>query len=224
MNLFEKVAKPIKTGKKSFDIFECIKELKSKRPIFVSEADFQVELSWIIIKNYPDAKVRCEYIPSFDPDMHIDILVIKDDKWIPIELKYKTKGCVKNLGGESFNLKNQGAKDIGCYLYLNDIQRIERIKMNVPSFAKGYTILLTNEQSYMKKPRKESCYYREFALTEGEIKKGILNWADNTGTGTKKGIDEPILLLGEYPIHWEKYSSVDNSNSGTFWYLVNTVN
>ena len=68
-----------------------MQKLKEKRTIFVSEADFQLELAWIIKDEYPNAKVRLEYCPAFDLSMHIDILVIIDRKWIPIELKYKTK-------------------------------------------------------------------------------------------------------------------------------------
>lgn len=37
--------------------------------------------------------------------MHIDILVIMNNKWYPIELKYKTKGCKKIIDNEIFNLK-----------------------------------------------------------------------------------------------------------------------
>ncbi len=36
-------------------------KLKSKREIFVSEADFQLELAWIIKKQYQDALVRLEF-------------------------------------------------------------------------------------------------------------------------------------------------------------------
>ena len=79
--------------------------------------------------------------------MHIDILVIIDNKWIPIEIKYKTKGCCKNIDNEIYNLKNHGAKDVNCYLYLKDIHRIEIIKENVPDFAEGYTVFVTNELS-----------------------------------------------------------------------------
>ena len=134
------------------DIQGCIDELKKKRQIFVSEADFQLELAWILKDKYPSAKVRCEYTPSFDPNMHIDILVIKDGKWIPIELKYKTKGCIKELDGDVYNIKNHGAKDVNCYLYLKDIQRIETVRANVVAFEEGYTIFITNEKSYLKSP------------------------------------------------------------------------
>ena len=120
-------------------------KLKEKRTIFVSEADLQLELAWIIKDEYPHAKVRLEYCPAFDLNMHIDILVILDGKWIPIELKYKTKGCQKIVDGEYYDLKNHSAKDVNCYAYLKDIQRIESIKSNVSSFQEGYAILLTNE-------------------------------------------------------------------------------
>ncbi len=205
------------------DISACINELQNKRPMFVSEADFQLELAWILKDKYSSAKVRCEYTPSFNPNMHIDILVILDNMWIPIELKYKTKGCDKIFDGDTYNLKNHGAKDVNCYLYLKDIQRIEEVRANVPTFEEGYTIFITNEESYMKKPQKQECVYKDFSLAEGEIKTGKMDWAEGTGAGTKKGVEEPIILSSEYPVHWEKYSTVDDTNTGTFWYLTNHI-
>ena len=56
---------------KQFDIELIMSKLKEKRKIFVSEADFQLEMAWIIKDEYPDAKVRLEYCPSFDLNMHI---------------------------------------------------------------------------------------------------------------------------------------------------------
>jgi hypothetical protein len=176
-----------------FDIYKIIDILKVKRPIFVSEADFQLELAWVIKEEYPNAKVRLECCPSFDRSMHIDILVIIDNEWIPIELKYKTKGCVKVVDNEKYNLKNQGAKDIGCYLYLKDIQRIEKIKDNINNFNKGYSIFLTNELSYTRSPKKSNTFYEQFSLGDNTTKKGILEWHLDTSSGTKKGIEKPIV-------------------------------
>lgn len=68
-----------------------------------------------------------------------------DDRWILIELKYKAKGCNKKIGSEVFVLKNHGAKDINCYLYLKDLQRIESIRDTALEFLEGYTIFLTKE-------------------------------------------------------------------------------
>lgn len=50
------------------------------------------------------AKVRLEYCPEFDKSMHIDILVIINNKWIPVELKYKTRECFKQIVGASLIL------------------------------------------------------------------------------------------------------------------------
>ena len=108
-----------------FDMTEIIKKLQNKRQFFCSEADFQLEMAWVIKEMYTDAKVRLEYVPTFDDKindkMHIDILVFINNKWIPIELKYKTKNSKKEeemrdqITKEVFNLKNQGAKNISCY-------------------------------------------------------------------------------------------------------------
>ena len=221
--VFWDVIKSVFEGENMIDIEECIDELRKKRPLFISEADFQVELAWILMKKYPSAKVRCEYSPAFDPKMHIDILVIKDNKWIPIELKYKTKGCIKELDGEVYNLKNHGAKDVNCYLYNKDIERIETIRENVKVFEEGYTIFITNEISYLKPPRKINCNYAAFSLEEGIVKTGELDWGENTGTGTKKGNEAKIYLKDQYHINWELYSVIDKSGTGRFEILINRI-
>lgn len=206
-----------------FDINLVIGKLKSKREIFVSEADFQLELAWIIKEQYPDALVRLEYCPYSDTSMHIDILVIIDNQWIPIELKYKTKSCNKKIGSEAFALKHHGAKDINCYLYLKDLQRIESIRDTAPEFLEGYTIFLTNDLSYIKKPAKPDCVYKDFSLEDGITKQGTLHWSENTCEGTKKNCEEPIVLKCNYPIKWQEYCIVDDTNTGRFVYLVNKI-
>jgi len=208
---------------KEFNIEIIMSKLKEKRKIFVSEADFQLEMAWIIKEEYPDAKVRLEYCPSFDFNMHIDILVTIDNKWIPIELKYKTKGCRKEIDNEIFNLKNHGAKDMNCYLYLKDIQRIEKIKENVAIFKEGYTIFITNELSYIKAPLKIDCVYKEFSLEENIEKTGILDWSKKASDGTKKNCEEPIILNNIYKMNWLEYSKIDDTNTGTFVYLINKI-
>lgn len=205
------------------DIYKTIDILRSRRTIFVSEADFQLELAWVIKELYPNAKVRLEYCPTFDTAMHIDILVIDNGMWIPIELKYKSKGCSKIVDDEVFNLKNHGAKDVNSYLYLNDIKRIEKVKRNVECFERGYTVFITNDLSYLKKPQKEDCIYSQFSLEQGITKSGILDWSANAGAGTKKGCEEPIHLMGNYAMVWADYIKLDETNTGTFKVLVNEI-
>lgn len=221
------LSKPVRSAKNMdylIDIKTAINLLSKKRKIFVSEADFQLELAWILKDMNPTAKVLCEYTPDFDPNMHIDILVINDGKWIPIELKYKTKGCEKIVDDIKYILKNHSAKDVNCYLYLNDIMRIEKIKTQKPDFfAEGYTIFITNELSYTKSPQKSNCVYKDFSLETDSIKQGVLQWAEHTGNGTKHGREEPIKLSGVYKCEWNTFSVIDDTNTGHFKYLLNII-
>ena len=215
----------------SIDMEKIIEKLQGKRQIFCSEADFQLEMAWVIKEMYHDAEVRLEYVPTFDDKMHIDILVFINNEWIPIELKYKTKNSKKGAledkkTQEVFNLKNQGAKDIGCYLYLKDIMRIESIKQEVKNnFEEGYAVFLTNDKTYLESPQNNDCVYKEFSLQHGITKHGELKWAEHAGDWTKKGgIEDPIILKGIYKMEWNEFSKVDEERSdGTFYYLVTKI-
>ena len=72
-------------------------------------------------------------------------------------------------------LKEQGAKDQGCYNYLKDIMRIEEFRDKSDKFIEGYTIKITSEISYLKPPTKVNCTYAEFSIEEGSIKTGCMN-------------------------------------------------
>ena len=213
----------------SIDMTEVIKTLQGKRQIFCSEADFQLEMAWVIKEMYHNAEVRLEYVPTFDDKMHIDIIVFISNEWIPIELKYKTKKSKKEkmtdqITQEGFNLKNQGAKNIGCYLYLKDIERIERIKEAVKNnFKEGYAVFLTNDETYRNRPRKINCDYKDFSLEDERIiERGEpLKWAS---AKKNKGIEDPIILKGIYKMEWNEFSKVDKERSdGTFYYLVTKI-
>lgn len=216
----------------SINMTEIIEKLQDKRQIFCSEADFQLEMAWVIKEMYHDAEVRLEYVPTFNDKMHIDILVFINNEWIPIELKYKTKNSKKEekmtdqITQEVFNLKNQGAKDISCYLYLKDIMRIESIKeQEKNNFKEGYAVFLTNDETYLNPPQKNNCVYKDFSLEHGIIKQGELKWAEHAGDWTKKGgIEDPITLKGSYKMEWNEFSKVDKERSdGTFYYLVTKI-
>ena len=208
---------------KNFNINLVLLKLKEKRKIFVSETDLQIEIGFIIKELYPTAKVRAEYCPSFNSNMHIDIVVIYEGNLYAIELKYKTKKCCKMIDNEIYNLKEHSAKDVNSYLYLKDIERIEQCRDNIDNFKGGYTLFITNDLSYCKKPIKENCIYKKLALDNDSIKSGILNWEDNASIGTKKNCDKPLNLKSSYKIKWQDYSKIDNSSTGTFIYLLNEI-
>ena len=211
-----------------FDMDLIVNKLKQKRKVFVSEADFQLELAWVIKENYPDAKIRLEYPPSFDLNMHIDILVVIDNKWYPLaefannrDTRKRTltakRGTIYSSKGEVL------AKDVNSYLYLKDIMRIEKVRNNINNFGNGYTMFITNDLSYMKKPLKDNCVYREFSLEDRIVKKGKMFWSKNASKGTMKNCEEPIILNDSYNINWKCYSKLDNENTGTFIYVINEI-
>nr|WP_302578110.1 hypothetical protein [Methanobrevibacter arboriphilus] len=186
----------------NFDIYLVLKELKKKRASFVSEADFQFSLAWEIQTQYPNAKIRLEYPFNFNKSTYLDILVVLNDDLYPIELKHKTK--------------RHGAKDIGCYNFLKDITRIEKIRKECSNFKKGYCIMLTNYKSYLDSPREE-VYYWDLRLTNKRKieKNSILSFSENFALHKKF---PPLKIENEYTIIWEKYSKLNKNNEQ--WYLL----
>ena len=152
--------------------------------------------------------------------MQIDILVVVNGKWIPIELKYKTKKALIECDNEIFNLKSHNANDLSSYSYLKDIERIEKIKVNIENFEKGYTIFITNDSSYKKVRTRDSINYLDFSLEDGVIKKGILNWKELKGAAKYNEYKNPNLLKNKYEIRWKEYSKVANEN---FIILINEI-
>lgn len=205
---------------------DVINELRKERPIFHSEADFQFSLAWKIQELHPDVEVRLEYTTPFKIHgklAHIDIVVFENGKAIPIELKYKTLSTVIPSKDEIFTLRNHGAQDIGRYDYLLDIERLEVCRANWDIYEKGYAIMLSNDPSYWKpneSSKKSVC--DQFRIHHGTEKTGKLAW-DNAGSGTTKGREKPISLIGTYPIIWSEYSSFGTSRNETFMLTITEI-
>lgn len=206
-------------------MIKILEELKEKRPVFCSEADFQFELAGTIRdylkeKNYKNVQVLLEYYQLYESISHpiyIDILIIIDGYWYPIELKYKTKGnSNKNItlkysdAGYEFGLKNHLAQNINCYKYLYDIKRIEEVKKNVPMFKKGYAIMLTNDGRYWEGPQTDDCIYSDFYIKENTVIPGNkeLKWKENTSENIKKECGKKIRFDKKYTMTWRPYSTI----------------
>lgn len=204
------------------EIINIINILKQKRKIFFSESDFQFALAWEIQNYYKNANIRLEYCPHQHMNLYIDIIVELDNKVYPIELKYKTKTFIGKDGNEEYNLKNQGAQDIGRYDYLKDIQRIEQFSNYIKNYECGFAIILTNDESYWKKNRKETVD-EQFYLLEDTIKTGKLKWGKNASEGTMKNRNDPIKLIGKYKINWNEYYNFKENENGEFKYCINKI-
>ncbi len=109
------------------------------------------------------------------------------------------------------------------YLYLKDIERIERIRDNISNYSAGYTVIITNDLGYAKKPKNDDCHYAQFSLEDGIIKKGTLRWKDEAKITNDKKLGRPVTLKGEYKIEWKKYSIVDDQGTWSFIYNVNKI-
>ena len=210
------------------DIDKAINALQNKRKVFCSEADFQLELAWILKEQNPNFQVRLEYVPIFDKkvdadkSMHIDIVLMNSNEFIPIELKYKTKKCSVDFDNEHYCLTNQGAQDLGRYFYLKDIERIEKIRKKSTNFQEGYAIFITNDDKYCK-PRKtqKPPVDSQFDLTE--TKSGKMDWNSDVGDWADK---YPFITFeSTYEMNWNEYSNslIKDKNANIFYILTTKI-
>lgn len=183
------------------DIKHILEASLNDRFIFHSEADFQHHLAWRIHQEIENSKIRLEYPLSKDESNrweYCDILV-QSPPITGLELKYKTKFLTTQINNEQFELKNQGAQDIGRYDFLKDISRLEtwcdqgRIKI-------GYAIILTNDHSYWTPPTRDTVD-KEFRIHNRSIS-GKLSWGDEASAGTMKSRERPIALRSKHSIEW----------------------
>lgn len=208
--------------------------LANERKTFWSEADFQFAFAWKLkeMLKYSDPKsainVRLERRADAleqrsdaseqgnekenSGDIYIDIWVEINEKVYPIELKYKTIQCTLKDGSEEYKLKQHGACDIGCYLYLKDVERIEHISKSLgDNFGKGYAIMLTNDHLYWDKPQTtpDTTAFRDFRIHKGRkiVAGQKLNWrpSSNKRPVWQKKLG-PLTLTHNYTINWKDYS------------------
>ena len=206
------------------DLHAIIKALGKKRPIFHSEADFQFSLAWELKNKYSSAEIRLERPPvkemPTEKNTAIDIIVLFENRVYPIEMKYKTKKYSEIINGESFELKNHGAQDLGKYDFVKDVCRLEKFAKHHYDFKSGYAIWITNDESYWKKPLNIHVGYASFSVHDGAVKEGRMSWGDNLSKGTIKGREDDLVLMGKYKIKWHEYN---NFNHGFKYAIVNIV-
>ncbi|MCU6792399.1 hypothetical protein OB236_09685 [Paenibacillus sp. WQ 127069] len=202
------------------DLKRIISALQFKRPLFHSEADFQLALAWEIQIQYPEAQIRLEYnYPHVVDNIYLDIWVRYKDHHFPIELKYKSKKSAHIIQGEHYNLKDHSAQDCGRYDFIKDISRVEQVISKEISTI-GYAIILTNDSLYWKPSNKIDSVDAAFKIHEGRILSGSLRWGDLASIGTTRGREKDILINHSYLFNWERYSLLSNSSSGEFKILI----
>lgn len=203
--------------------------LANERKVFWSEADFQFAFAWKLKELFEDSNpqsainVRLERRADAleqrtdaseqgnekenSGDIYIDIWAEINEKVYPIELKYKTIKCSITDGSEEYKLKQHGACDIGCYLYLKDVERICNLSKTLgEKFGKGFAIMLTNDHLYWDKPNTstDTTAFSDFRIYDGrKIFAGQkLNWhpSSNKQPVWQKKLG-PLTLTHNYTIN-----------------------
>jgi hypothetical protein len=167
----------------------------------------------------PGARVRLETRPA--PGVRLDVLVTSVDgsRRSAFELKYLTRAWAGEADGERFELRNQGAQDIRAYDVIKDIGRVEYDTRVLP-LCDGAVLVLANEPSYWTLPTHDrQTNAMAFRLYEGRRLTGPRSWGPSTGPGTLRGREDPVMLAGEYDLHWQDYSRVPGAG-GLFRLLV----
>jgi len=197
-----------------------LKTLSDLRSIFHSEADFQHALAWCFHQQNPNANVRLElpFRTEFSSE-YVDLFLDNGTHRLAVELKYKTRKFSLKLSSDEFNLKNQGAQDLGRYDFLADVARLERF-VSENRADSGCAILLTNDPSYWSKPKREITVDESFRLTDGRTLEGSLAWLEHAAPGTIRSREKPINLSGTYTAAWKSYSSPSAIPGGDFRFLL----
>lgn len=122
------------------------------------------------------------------------------------------------VGGERFELRDQGAQDIRAYDVVKDIGRVEH-DTRVLDRCNGAVVVLANEPAYWTRPgHSRMTNAAAFRLYEGRRLSGAHAWGPNTGAGTSRGRELPISLTGSYELCWRVYSDLPGAG-GRFCYL-----
>ena len=207
-------------------LIELIKELSKTRPIFHSEADFQLELGLKLREI--GHRVRLERPHHFEVPilgMTKFELDIELDGEIAIELKYKSQKLHHVFDGENFKLTNHSAPNLGRFDFLDDARRVKYFQ-DYNQFKKGFAILLTNSKDYWSNDGRNTMA-REFSIIKGrKLTKGdSLRWYPQDPTLNSGGLKRiapysPIEIQFNEEISWFDYSNIEGKKHGVFKFVV----
>jgi hypothetical protein len=197
------------------EIDPLMTDMARRRPIFCSEADFQHELAMEIRSRDPGQKMRLEYPLGNEQRGAIDLL-LQGERPFALELKYLCKAFVADVDGERFALRQQSAHDIRRHDVCKDVARMEAFARRTGHGAA--VLVLTNDPAYWLPRSRADTVDAAFDIAEARELAGMLQWAARAGAGTTRGRNEPLQLMGRYPLAWRDYSALGGP-AGTFRYL-----
>jgi len=207
----------------------ALEELSKKRPVFHSEADFQLELATHLSSKGYNVRLEKSYSRvGIYKKIELDVEL---NDFFAIELKYKTQLFTTTIADELFELKKHGAANLGRFDALDDARRVKLLKNSFKTKIKrGFTVFLTND-----------CYYwgndaigsmsEQFSLKDGRSLKvgSVLNWVGNSfnpNSLSQKRMSPyaPIEIEFNEDITWHDYSNFLEEKNGLFRFFVLDVN
>jgi hypothetical protein len=175
--------------------------LADKRPVFHSEADFQLALAWEIQTLHPGSQIRLEPRLLDEPHIELDILVMIEGSRLGLELKYLRAQLDTTISGERFALIP--SEDVDRYDSLKDIARLERL-VDERVIAAGALVIVSNHRGIWGPSQTgRPTSFDAFRFHDGTTLHGALEWGTTAGTGTRSGRESPIVLSGIYAPAWQ---------------------
>ncbi|MCR4659948.1 MAG: hypothetical protein K5650_06595 [Bacteroidales bacterium] len=186
--------------------------------LLFNERDFQMHLALHLIKlrHYHDVDLEY-YVPcgelknyKWNSEMKLDILVHKDNEYLPVELKYKTRRYSKQMTRFDEHLtkpidvlKNQGAQDLGMYDFWKDVHRIELVRNRFGAVSNGLAVFATNDPYYVREDYKVTSNHYNFRMTSDNTSR-CRHWMYPKEQRKANYYDTypDFDLEGSYAIHW----------------------
>ena len=199
-----------------YKIRKIMKGLAEKRPVFHSEADFQLSFAWEIQCLSPNDRIRLEYDPfPYDPKRtHLDVWL--QTEGTAIELKYPKMDLDAVWEGERFVFK-EGADDTARYEFLKDVAELEHLVTTHSETRRGVVILLTNVNRLWKPIRGwETRHDATMRIHQDRVLNGRTNC---TCKGHDPDDSNPIWLRGSYSMQWQDFFDLQQGQNSRFRYL-----
>ena len=199
-------------------MLNLIRQFLQEQPeIFLSEKELQLNLAQCFMNSNEFDNVFLEYhVPIHlingypwnggnNQYIDVDIVLESNGSFYPLEIKYRTANqeLQRNIFGGNTNiqLRNQVARNLGCYNFWKDVKRIELLEENFQNVQRGAVLFVTNDHSYPIPPRNENVGYAQFSLyQERDVPAHVeLGWNGNpTVANGRPGFQ----LNYEYTINW----------------------
>lgn len=205
------------------------------KDVFLEVASFDHEISETIERLRKKQKKGDNEKESKTKEYTDLILELDDGKnitHVAIELKYKTpySPYIYETSKGKTLLMGQGAYDIGAYLFLKDIARLENIKkryfVKEMNITKCYAIMLTNENHYRNgfdSKIWKSCNINEKANLQRTIALDLSSIGEDDEKKKKYQSYKSISLNGYYELKnmWHDYHLLNkNGDAPDFSFLI----